>query len=75
MSRKKPSSVPLRASSTVGCPRAALRMPLEDADGLERSLLARNPRVQDLLARSAKSGRTSLVDAEAQLLPTTARPG
>ncbi len=51
-----------------GHPRAAL-VPLEDEDDLERFLLARNPRFQDLLARSAKSGRTSLADAEVELLP------
>ena len=51
-----------------GHPRAAL-VPLDDEDDLERFLLARNPRFQDLLARSAKSGRTSLADAEAQLVP------
>jgi prevent-host-death family protein len=51
-----------------GHPRAAL-LPLDDEDDLERFLLARNPRFQDLLARSAKSGRTSLADAETQLLP------
>lgn len=51
-----------------GHPRAAL-VPLDDGDDLERFLLARIPRFQDLLARSAKSGRTSLADAEAELLP------
>jgi hypothetical protein len=45
-------------------------VPLEDEDDLERFLLARNPRFRDLLARSAKSGRTSLADAEAELLTT-----
>ena len=51
-----------------GHPRAAL-VPLEDEDDLERFLLARNPRFRDLLARSAKSGRTSLAAVEAELLP------
>jgi prevent-host-death family protein len=50
-----------------GHPRAAL-VPLEDEDDLERFLLARNPRFQSLLARSAKGGRTSLAAAEAELL-------
>lgn len=51
-----------------GHPRAAL-VPFDDEDDLERFLPAHNPRFEDLLARSAKSGRTSLADAEAQLLP------
>ena len=57
-----------------GHPRAAL-VPLDDEDDLERFLLAQNPRFQDLLARSAKSGRTSLADAEAQVLPKARAAG
>ena len=51
-----------------GHPRAAL-VPLEDEDDLERFLLARNRRFQRLLARSAKSGQTSLAYAETEVLP------
>ena len=51
-----------------GHPRAAL-VPLDDEGDLERFLLAQNPRFQGLLARSAKGGRISLADAEAQMLP------
>ncbi len=50
-----------------GRPLAAL-VPLDDEDDLERFLLSRNPQFQGLLARSAKSGRISLADAEARLL-------
>jgi len=50
-----------------GHPRAAL-VPLDDEDDLERFLLARNPLFRDLLARSARSGRIPLVDAEAQMV-------
>ncbi len=46
-----------------GHPRAAL-VPLENEDDLERFLLARNPRFLRLLARSERSGRLSLVEAE-----------
>ena len=55
-----------------GHPRAAL-VPLDDEDDLERFLLAQNPRFQNLLARSARSGRISLADAETQLLPKPGR--
>jgi hypothetical protein len=63
-SRKKPPAelLPLRASIADGHPRAAL-VPLDDGDDLERFRLARNSLFQDLLARSAKSGRISLADA------------
>jgi prevent-host-death family protein len=54
-----------------GHPRAAL-VPLEDEDDLERFLLARNPRFLTLLARSARSGRLSLADAERALQPRRA---
>jgi prevent-host-death family protein len=55
-----------------GHPRAAL-IPLEDEDDLERFLLSRNPRFLALLARSEKSGRLSLAEAE-KLLPGRSRP-
>jgi prevent-host-death family protein len=55
-----------------GHPRAAL-VPLEDEDDLERFLLARNPRFLALLARSEKSGRLSLSEAE-KLLRGRERP-
>ena len=45
-----------------GHPRAAL-VPLEDDDDLERFLLSRNPRFLRLLARSERSGRVSLAEA------------
>jgi prevent-host-death family protein len=46
-----------------GHPRAAL-VPLENDDDLERFLLSRNPRFLRLLARSERSGRVSLAEAE-----------
>ena len=46
-----------------GHARAAL-VPLEDDDDLERFLLSRNPRFLRLLARSERSGRLSLAEAE-----------
>ena len=46
-----------------GHPRAAL-VPLEDDDDLERFLLSRNPRFLRLLARSERSGRITLAEAE-----------
>lgn len=49
-----------------GHPRAAL-VPLRDEDDLERHLLSRNPRFLALLARSARSGRLSLAEAERAL--------
>jgi len=55
-----------------GHPRAAL-VPLEDEDDLERFLLSRNPRFLALLARSEKSGRLSLAEAE-KLLQGRTRP-
>jgi len=58
-----------------GHPRAAL-VPIEDDDDLERFLLSRNPRFLRLLARSERSGRVSLAEAERLLgvKPATARP-
>lgn len=55
-----------------GHPRAAL-VPLEDEDDLERFLLARNPTFLQLLARSARSGRLSLAEAERALAKPAAR--
>jgi prevent-host-death family protein len=46
-----------------GHPRAAL-VPLEDDNDLERFLLSRNPPFLRLLARSERSGRVSLAEAE-----------
>ena len=46
-----------------GHPRAAL-LPLENGDDLERFLLSRNPRFLRLLARSERSGRVSLAEAD-----------
>ena len=46
-----------------GHARAAL-VPLVDDDDLERFLLSRNPRFLRLLARSERSGRLSLAEAE-----------
>ena len=46
-----------------GHPRAAL-VPIEDDDDLERFLLSRNPDFLRLLARSERSGRVSLMEAE-----------
>jgi prevent-host-death family protein len=46
-----------------GHPCAAL-VPLENGDDLERFLLTRNPQFLRLLARSERSGRVSLVEAE-----------
>ena len=46
-----------------GHPRAAL-VPLENDDDLERFLLSRNPRFLHLLARSERSGRISLAEAD-----------
>ena len=46
-----------------GHPRAAL-VPLENDDDLERFLLSRNPRFLRLLARSERSGRVSLAEAD-----------
>ena len=58
-----------------GHPRAAL-VPLEDDDDLERFLLSRNSRFLRLLARSERSGRVSLAEAERLLdvKPAKARP-
>ena len=58
-----------------GHPRAAL-VPIEDDDDLERFLLSRNPRFLRLLARSERSGRVSLAEAERLLgvKPANARP-
>ena len=49
-----------------GHPRAAL-VPLRDDDDLERLLLSRSPKFLRLLARSARSGRLSLGEAERAL--------
>ena len=49
-----------------GHPRAAL-VPLRDENDLERLLLSQNPRFLALLARSARSGRLSLSEAERAL--------
>ncbi len=57
-----------------GHPRAAL-VPLEDDDDLERFLLARNPRFLRLLARSERSGRVSLAEAERLLGVGPAKAG
>ena len=46
-----------------GHPRAAL-VPLENDDDLERFLLSRNPRFLRLLARSERSGRVPLAEAD-----------
>ena len=46
-----------------GHPRAAL-VPIEDDDDLERFLLSRNPDFLRLLARSERSGRVALPEAE-----------
>jgi prevent-host-death family protein len=46
-----------------GHPRAAL-VPLENDDDLERFLLSRNARFLRLLARSERSGRVSLAEAD-----------
>jgi len=46
-----------------GHPCAAL-VPLENDDDLERFLLSRNPRFLRLLARSERSGRVSLAEAD-----------
>ena len=46
-----------------GHPRAAL-VPLENDDDLERFLLSRNPRFLRMLARSERSGRISLAEAD-----------
>ena len=55
-----------------GHPRAAL-LPLENADDLERFLLSRNPRFLRLLARSERSGRISLAEADRLLGGVPAR--
>ena len=49
-----------------GRPCAAL-VPLQDEDDLERFLLSRNPKFLALLARSERSGRLSLAEAERAL--------
>ena len=46
-----------------GHPRAAL-VPHEDDDDLERFLLSRNPHFLRLLARSERTGRVSLAEAD-----------
>ena len=58
-----------------GHPRAAL-LPLENADDLERFLLSRNPGFLRLLARSERSGRISLAEADRLLgaAPAKGRP-
>ena len=56
-----------------GHARAAL-VPLEDDDDLERFLLSRNPRFLGLLARSERSGRLSLAEAE-RLLGAASQEG
>ena len=55
-----------------GHPRAAL-LPLENADDLVRFLLSRNPRFLRLLARSERSGRISLAEADRLLGGAPAR--
>lgn len=55
-----------------GHPRAAL-VPLEDADDLERFLLSRNARFLRLLARSERSGRVSLAEADRLLAVGSAK--
>src|SRR5436309_11587882 len=57
-----------------GHARAAL-VPLENDDDLERFLLSRNPRFLRLLARSERSGRVPLAEADRLLAlgPTKAR--
>ena len=55
-----------------GHPRAAL-VPLENGDDLERFLLSRNPRFLRLLARSERSGRVSLAEANRLLGGATAK--
>ena len=59
-----------------GHPRAAL-VPLENDDDLERFLLSRNPRFLRLLARSERSVRVSLAEAERLLgtRPANSRRG